>query len=144
MKEKHGFCKKNGNGKWVATYEYKVWLRIRQRCTNPNRDHYDRYGGRGIKVCERWNSFINFLKDMGPRPLGMSIECRNNDGNYEPGNCYWATKEEQQNNKSNNHKITVKGETHSISEWAFILNKNKYTISTRLQRGWTEEEALFS
>ena len=82
--------------------EYRTWYAMKQRCTNPNVEHYDRYGGRGITVCERWaNSFCNFLADMGLKPSRRhSIDRVNNDGNYEPGNCRWATQKEQANNCS--------------------------------------------
>lgn len=86
---------------------YKTWEAMRGRCNNPNSDWYHRYGGRGIEVCERWDSFANFLADMGERPEGMTIDRIDSDGNYGPDNCKWATHKEQSNNKSKiNSKIT--------------------------------------
>jgi len=80
--------------------EYHVWEGIKQRCLNPNRRGYEYWGGRGITICERWLDFENFYADMGPRPgAGYSIDrYPDNDGNYEPGNCRWATASEQQRN----------------------------------------------
>ncbi|WP_143565689.1 hypothetical protein [Sinorhizobium fredii] len=95
--------------------EYRVWAGMHQRCNNPKSTRYAKYGGRGIMICERWNSFENFLADMGPRPTpDHSIDRRDNDGNYEPGNCRWATRSEQQQNKSaypKDHRIP-RGESH--------------------------------
>ena len=82
-----------------GTAEYAIWKAMRARCNNRKADNYPYYGGRGIKVCERWNDFANFLADMGPRPDGLTIERTNNDGNYEPGNCIWADMKTQSNNR---------------------------------------------
>lgn len=80
--------------------EYRVWIHMRRRCNQPKCDSYVNYGGRGIKVCERWNSFLVFLEDMGTRPSPeLTLERINNDGHYEPGNCKWATRAEQNKNR---------------------------------------------
>lgn len=100
---KHGFSGVN------AGSEYRTWKNIRQRCTNPNVKHYLNYGGRGIKMCPRWlGSFENFYADMGPKPSPkLSIDRINNDGDYEPGNCRWATAKEQVANQRPRRKKAV-------------------------------------
>lgn len=86
--------------------EYMVWVGMRQRCNNSSNDRYLDYGGRGIKVCKQWDDFKQFYSDMGPRPsAGLSIERMNNNGNYEPSNCKWATAKEQANNKRSTLEI---------------------------------------
>ena len=86
---------------------------MRQRCLNPKHEKYRYYGGRGITVCERWKSFTNFMADMGEAPPGLTIERINNDGNYEPGNCKWATMKEQRNNQRPK-RVVMGNETEAI------------------------------
>lgn len=125
------------------TPTYRSWSAMRGRCTRPNDPAFDRYGGRGIKVCDRWlNSFENFLEDMGERPEGKTLDRENNDGNYEPGNCRWATRIEQQNNRRNSRKIDHNGLSLTAAEWTRKLGLGRGAVTTRLFAGWTVERAL--
>ncbi len=123
--------------------EYKVWQGMRDRCLNSGADCYPRYGGRGIRICERWDSFQNFYADMGPRPSSThSIERKDNTGNYCPENCCWATKKDQGRNKRSNRNITYQGKTQCIAAWAEEFGVNPAMIWFRLSRGWTPEKAI--
>lgn len=113
------------------------------RCYHPSCHKYPRYGGRGIKVCERWkSSYENFLSDMGERPEGCSLDRINNDGDYCPENCRWATARQQNRNRSDNRLLTINGETKTLPEWADAAGISRSTFKRRLEHGWTPEEAL--
>lgn len=124
--------------------EYAVWRAIKQRCCNPTHRKYHCYGGRGIKMCERWrNSFHVFLQDVGPRPSAEYwIERINNDGNYEIGNVKWATAFEQCRNRRQNRNITFNGETLCVTDWAKRIGMSKSTLRDRLASGWSVSDAL--
>ena len=124
------------------TQTYKIWKVMRQRCRDVNAHGYEDYGGRGIRVCPQWEDFSVFLADMGEAPAGMSIDRIDNDGDYEPGNCRWATRKEQGNNKRNNRRIPYLGETKTLSQWSDVFHMNPKTLSDRLKRGFSVEEAL--
>lgn len=101
------------------------------------------YGGRGIKVCDRWLSFENFFADMGHSPNGLSLDRINNDGDYCPENCRWATDIEQHRNRSDNTYWTHDGKTRPIAEWAEVIGINKHTLADRVSKsGWSIEQAL--
>jgi hypothetical protein len=136
FQEKHG----GSRGK-----TYKVWTGMRQRCNNPRSAKFDIYGGRGIKVCQRWEqSFQNFIDDMGERPDGKTLDRINPDGNYEPGNCRWADIEEQNNNRRSNNYVTIYGKTMTLSQWCRVNPETKMkTARERLERGWTPKEAIY-
>lgn len=123
------------------TREYTIWGGMVKRCINPNTKHYDRYGGRGILICERWLKFENFFSDMG-ESNGMTIERINNDGNYEPSNCKWVPMKTQARNRSNNHIIVFNGESHCIAVWAERIGLTTNAMKCRIYRGWTIERAL--
>lgn len=130
--------------------EYGQWAAMLNRCFNPNCKKYIRYGGRGISVCSRWrygftglSGFDNFIKDMGRRPSKIhSIERVNNDGDYCPGNCVWATNKQQANNRSSNRKITYNGDTLSMMAMAEKYGVSYYVLRNRISRGWPAKEAI--
>ncbi len=124
---------------------YSIWWSMHVRCYNPNNKRWHRYGGRGIKVCERWNVFENFVADVPPRPSKQHSLDRypNKDGNYEPGNVRWATRREQGNNTSQNVLLTHQGKTQTLTEWARELGLSKGTLWARINKsGHSIERAL--
>lgn len=113
---------------------------MKSRCHNPKNAAYENYGGRGIEVCQRWReSFANFLADMGPRPQGATIERRDNDGDYEPGNCVWASRSEQAHNKRTNVHLTYGGVTRPLHEWAKLYGTTGSVLQRRFKKFGTLE-----
>ncbi len=137
----HGYCRGDG----AKSRVYRVWASMLSRCNDQNSKSYPSYGGRGIVTCERWqgpNGFPTFLADMGEPPDGTSIDRIDNAGNYEPGNCRWATRKEQQRNTRRNRNVTCWGRTQSVAAWAEEMGLEHQTICERLKRGWTPERTL--
>lgn len=124
--------------------EYTAWAGMLQRCRNPKNAAYPDYGGRGITVCDAWrDSFEAFYADLGPRPSARhSIDRIDNDGNYEPGNCRWATAKEQNRNTRRARLLTFDGRTQLLSDWGAELGVHPEAIRGRLRRGWSIEDAL--
>lgn len=124
------------------TRTYRCWNGMLERC-KVSASHITRnHGNRGIRVCSRWRKFENFFADMGECPSGHTLDRINNNGNYEPGNCRWATPLEQMQNTRTNHNITLQGRTLSMSAWARERGLLLGTLIGRLQRGWPVEMAL--
>ncbi len=127
----------------TKTYEWRIWMLMRQRCNNPKSTPYTWYGGMGIKVCPRWDSFENFLSDMGMAPSTKhSIDRKDSSGNYEPENCRWATKTEQARNKVNTVFAVVNGQKKSLADWCDQFGVPLALAGRRIRRGWTPERAL--
>ncbi len=128
----------------TGSREYKAWAEMLSRCRNPDRECYKNYGGRGIKVCDRWLSFENFLHDMGRKPSVKHSLDRfpNNDGDYEPGNCRWATKKEQDTNRRQTRLLELNGKTMCLKDWARSVGMSDCLLSDRLAKGWTLKTAL--
>jgi len=127
-----------------STPTYRTWVQMRSRCRNPNEPAYPDYGGRGIKVHEKWEIFDNFYKDMGERPKGASLDRVDNDGHYAPGNCRWVSQRVQIRNRRNTSKIEVDGVTRSVAEWSEISGVNRLAILARLKRRWDKVKAIFT
>lgn len=140
-----GCMRRNVKHRMASSKAYRAWSNMKDRCENPQSQNFARYGGRGIKVCPRWSaSFEAFLKDMGQPPDGSRSIDRfpDNNGNYEPGNCRWATAREQANNRRNSILRTHQGRTLSAAEWARELGLPRSGFTQRLRRGWSIEKAI--
>lgn len=119
-----------------------AWGQMIKRCYDPLHHKFPRYGLRGIRVCERWIIYRHFLEDMGERPEGKTLNRINNDGDYCPINCEWATPKQQARNTSQTKLVTYNGQTKSVSEWAELTGIKRRTLSKRLQSGWSAKNAL--
>lgn len=127
----HGHC---SSGK--STPEFRSWSCAKARTTCPTNGAFRNYGGRGIYMCERWlRSFENFLADMGPKPAGMTLERKDNDGPYSPNNCVWADRRSQANNQRSTTRISINGITRTASEWAQLAGLKRTTLYCRYWRG---------
>lgn len=134
---KHGHTKQR-----VFSKTYQSWACMISRCTNPNTTAFKHYGGRGIKTCDRWLEFENFLADMGERPEGKTLSRNNNDGNYEPSNCCWDTPANQARNRRSSRIITVFGKTDCVKALCEHFGANYKRTLARLKLGWTVEDAF--
>lgn len=142
---RHGMFKHGHALKHNASPEYVAWHAMIKRCHNPNDRCFHNYGGRGIKVCERWKaSFLDFLADVGPRPSSRHSIDRfpDNDGDYEPGNVRWATGAQQACNKRTSRLITHEGKTMTVAAWADSVGISRRCLYSRLDAGWPTAEAL--
>lgn len=129
------------HGEAGVTPEYSAWSTMKNRCSDAS---HVGYGERGIGVCKRWqDSFVAFLEDMGRRPSSdHSLDRKDNDGDYEPGNVRWATRKEQQRNRGCNRMLTWNGETMTVADWADRMGLKYNTLHERLRRGWSTKKAL--
>ena len=128
----------------LISTEYRIWRGMKVRCENERSKYFNNYGARGVSIHDRWkDSFEQFYQDMGPRPSkDHSLDRIDNNGNYEPSNCKWSTKKEQNNNKRNNTLVEYNGKIQTVAQWASEYNLNYNTLFYRLARGCTPEEAL--
>lgn len=126
-----------------GTPTYQAWRDMKRRCLCETSANFHNYGGRGIKVCDRWMTFQNFYADMGERPPGFSLERVDVNGNYEPGNCKWIPLHEQKRNRRSTLRVEVNGTGMTMKEACMLLGVNYRTAQSRINLlGWTKEEAL--
>ena len=136
MDAKHGHA---GNQKSPT---YKTWRGMKTRCTNPGNASYKNYGAKGISYCKRWETFANFLEDMGVRPEGMTLDRIDRTKDYGPNNCRWANRREQTLDRGCTVWIEYQGRTQCLTDWALELNLNLTTLKERLKQNWSIEKAF--
>ena len=134
----HGHARRGGG----CTPTYYARVDMRRRCNNPRHPAFKWYGARGIAVCERWESFENFLSDMGEKPKNTSLDRKDNDGGYSPGNCRWGTLQQQNSNRRSVRLITCGGRTLTVRAWSRETGLPPSTILWRLDHGWRAESIL--
>lgn len=125
-----------------GTSTYNAWAHMLARCRNPKTQSYERWGGRGIKVCKEWHAFEAFFADMGKKPKNKSLDRIDNDGNYEPGNCRWATQRTQSGNQEKSLRYEWNGQTRTLSDLAHEHGMQRRRVYQRLLAGWTLKDAL--
>lgn len=123
---------------------YETWRGMRDRCSNPKHKWFKNYGGRGIRVCDRWQKFENFLADMGERPKGKFIDRIRNPEGYQPGNCRWVTRSEQMRNTRVNKVFTVRGITACLAELCETFGVQYARVYRRIRKGMSVEDAIFT
>lgn len=126
------------------TAEYRAWQTMRLRCTVPSNPAFANYGGRGITVCARWlNSVEAFVEDMGPKPTPRhELDRIDNNRGYEPGNCRWVTRKQNDRNRRSNRMVEFRGERKALSAWCELFGVSQDTVSWRIKKGWDLERAL--
>lgn len=137
---KHGMAKRSGKRPRL----YEVWCCMKDRCLNPNFKQYKDYGGRGITVCDEWMEFVPFMNWALANDYndGLQIDRRDNDKGYSPENCRFVTRSQNQRNMRRNRYLTIKGETKLIAEWCEQTGLDRRTITTRIERGWDNDDLL--
>lgn len=129
----------------TETRMFKIWTGVRKRCTNPKCKSYHNYGGRGITISPKWDNFINFYNDMKEGYADdLSLDRIDHNGNYEPGNCRWATQKTQNRNRRNNHIVNCENESKTLAEWSEISGVNYTVIAYRIKNGWDTKKAIYT
>lgn len=124
---------------------WSSWVKLRRRCYCPDDADYKRYGARGISICPEWSEYLNFLNDMGLRPLGTSLDRIDNNGDYEKSNCRWATKQEQARNRRSSRLLVIDGVEKTLAEWSEISGVPSSTIRMRINyRGGKVDKSILA